>query len=198
MTGPEILRFFFDYVDPASFLLEQRLQTLEAGGVLSLSRESFELRPPPAPILDPQEERWTQHWRSMQEAAADMDMVFPTPWIVPWTRKAHELAHQARQEGCFPEIHEALFRAYLFEGQDIGRIDILVELARRHDMDPTGTKAALDVDLHGDSVLQKRREGLEEGLTRPPALLWRGRTLEGYPDADALEMFLAFNEEQTT
>jgi predicted DsbA family dithiol-disulfide isomerase len=98
---------------------------------------------------------------------------------------------EAERNGCFREVLDALFRAYFSDGLDIGRVDVLVEIGRREGMDPTEAKAALDVDLHRETVLEKRREAERAGVTRSPALVWLGRVLEGYPDDEKLTNFLA-------
>lgn len=197
MNDPSVLRFFFDYVDPASFLLERRIHELEATVPFSLVLEPFELSPPPSSLIDPEEEVWDRHWQAMEEEGLEMGLGLRRPWIVPWSRKSHELAWLAKKEGCFPEIHDTLFRAYLTEGVDIGRVDILVDLARGHGLDPLETKAALDVDLHSDAIVAKRREALEAGVAQPPTLLWRGRRKRGYLDSRMLREFLALEEQET-
>jgi len=198
MNGPRLLRLFYDYVDPASYLLEHRLRGLEDSTPFSLVLESFELSSPPAVLIDPEEVGWARHWEAMEEAGAGLGIELKRPRIVPWSRKAHELAVLAGKEGCFPEIHDSLCRAYLSERMDIGRVDVLVDLARRHGLDPMKTKVALDVDLHRESVLRKRQEGMDAGVTRPPALLWQGRRMDGYPDDRTLREFLALDERPET
>jgi len=127
----------------------------------------------------------------MAEGGKRLGIQMKRPWIVPWSRKAHELAHHASAKGCFREIHDTLFRAYLVEGVDIGRVDILVELGRRHGLEPMETKAALDIDLHESSVIESRKEALGMGVHQAPTLLWLERKLEGYPDEGDLMRFLA-------
>ena len=189
MAAPEPLRLYFDYVDPASFLLEQRIRALIHSSFFSLVLHPLELRPPPNPLLDPGEE-CAQRWAPLEEDAQELGIRLSPPLIVPWTRKAHELALHAGEHGCFEDIHDALFRAYLGGGQDIGRIDILVELAREQGLDPLEAKAVLDVDRFQDPLDTRRREGLERGVTRTPTLVRGGEALEGYPKADELENFL--------
>lgn len=194
MKSPDLLHLFFDYVDPASFLLEQRIRAREDSALFPLVLEPFELRPPPLELLDVQDEGWSAHWDSMASAAEGMGIPLVRPWIVPWTRKAHELAMHAREARRLREIHEAIFRAYLQEGRDIGRIDVLVALAQDHGLDGSAVKPVLDVDRHAESVEKKRTRALELGVRRVPTLLWRGRTLEGYPDPAVLETFLTSRE----
>ena len=190
MNNPGVLRLFFDYVDPASYLLDRRLRLLEKSGGFKLALAAFEISPPPGPLLNPEEGAWAQHWNSFEEAGRELEIELKRPWIVPWSRKAHELAFHARKEGCFPEIHETLFRAYLLEGLDIGRVDVLVDLGRKHGLDPTETKTVLDIDLHRASVLEARDEALKAGATQPPTLVFDGRRMDGYPDDDTLGTFL--------
>jgi predicted DsbA family dithiol-disulfide isomerase len=194
MKTPELLHFFFDYVDPASFLLERRIRAMEDSGLFPLVMEPFELGPPPRELLDPLDGSWAAHWKTMDTAAEAMNLRLARPWIVPWTRKAHELALHAREEGRFREIHDAIYRAYLLEGQDIGRVDVLVNLAQGHGLDRNTVKPVLDVDLHTGAVVERRERGLALGVTRVPTLIWKGRTLEGYPDTEVLESFLTFRE----
>jgi predicted DsbA family dithiol-disulfide isomerase len=127
----------------------------------------------------------------MTEAGRTMGIQMERPWIVPWTRKAHELACHAARKGCFREIHDTLFRAYLVEGVDIGRVDILVELGRRHGLEPMETKAALDIDLYGKSVVDGREAALGIGVDQTPTLFFLGRKLGGYPEEEKLARFLA-------
>lgn len=190
------LCLIYDYVDPASFLLEVRLRGMERPESFSLEVIPLETSPPPTPLLDPRQGPWAQRWEELEEEGRKEGLAFRRPWIVPWTRKAHELACEAEKRGCFREIHETIFRAYLLEGLDIGRVDVLVDLGRRHGMDPRETKAALDVDVHRDRVLERRREVLQMGVTGTPALIWEGRRMDGYPDRMSLEEFLGLRTDE--
>jgi predicted DsbA family dithiol-disulfide isomerase len=190
MNGDRILRLYFDYIDPASFLLEHRLRQLEGVETFTLTMEPLEFSPPPADLVDPNGESWSRHWEAMTREAEELGFELRRPWIVPWSRKAHELALHAKEEGCFQEIHQTLFRAYLFEGADIGRVDVLVDLARQQGLDPLEAKAALDVDLHRESVIRKRTAALEAGVVQPPTLALAENLLEGYPTKETLESFL--------
>ena len=184
------LHLYFDYVDPASYLLELRVRGFWEPGTLSLSLHPFEVAPPPAELLDLDRGPWARHWEAMEDAAMGMEVPLTRPWIVPWSRKAHEMATMAREEGCFPEIHRALFRAYLLDGLDIGRVDVLVELARKNGMDPTATKVALDVDQYRAAVEWGREGALAVGVRRAPTILREDRRIEGYPDEKSLEELL--------
>ena len=191
MSNPRAVRLFYDYIDPASFLLDRRLRQWADPNETPLALVPFEISVPPAPLLDPNEAGAVAYWEKLKEAARPLGFELKRPWIVPWSRKAHELAMEARQENCFREIHNALFRAYLLEGLDIGRIDVLVDLSRQQGMDPVKTKAVLDVDKHRAAILSEREAALRAGISRSPTVLRPGGRLEGYPDEETLREFVS-------
>lgn len=195
MNNPGVLTLFLDYVDPACLLLEHRLQKLAGAGTFTLSLEPFEVSVPPTPLLDPEDPDIVQHWEEMETEAGSLGLELKRPWIIPWTRKAHELAEYARMKGFFQEIHETLFHAYLVEGLDIGRVDILVSLARKQGMDASETKAVLDIDQYLEPVEAKRQKAREQGVTQTPTLVWMGQPLSGYPDDGTLREFLALGKQ---
>lgn len=190
MSDPGPLILFYDYVDPASLLLEMRLRERGLIPGSTLYPVPFEVNPPPEPLLDLDKGEWMDHWDRIARTAEGAAMKLSRPWIVPWTRKAHELVLYAGESDCAPIIHEALFRAYLIEGRDIGRIDVLVGLAAEHGLDASDTKAVLDVDKYKDALAAVRARGIQEGVVRPPTLLFNGRLLHGYPTPDVLQSFL--------
>jgi len=182
---------FYDYVDPLSFLLEARLRKRGLVPGVDLLPLPFEVNPPPHALLDAEDTEWETRWNRAVEAAPRMGLPGKAPWIVPWTRKAHELVFHAAEENSPGEIHEALFRAYLIDGRDIGRVDVLVDLARETGLDPTRAKAALDVDKHTGALEVIRSRATQEGVQGPPTLLLGGKLLSGYPTPEALDEFLA-------
>ena len=103
----------------------------------------------------------------------------PAPPIIPWTRKAHELCELARRRDCFHAVRRALFRAHFIDHTDIGRIDLLVEIAQAAGLDPSEARAVLDVDRHAAAVLGNRGRALEAGIRDVPALARPGGWLVG-------------------
>ena len=192
MDAPRI-RFFFDYLDPLSYLVHLELDALRRApdpAVDGLGRVPLELRPPPAQLMDPDDPFWTDRWRSAQRAAADRNIVLAEPAIVPWTRKAHELVLHAVEKGLGDQAHDAVFEAVFVRGDDIGRVDVLVALARRVGLDAHETKAVLDVDRFTHQVESFRTLAQNAGITDPPAVAAAGRTLQGFHNRDALRTFL--------
>lgn len=183
-------RLYLDYIDPGSFLMDRRLSALEATLELSVERLAWEVRRPPEPLLDPQDPAWTEYWSEMDRQARSEDLELWPPALVPWTRKAHELAVHAREKGCFDKVHRALMDAFHLAGRDVGRVDVLVALASAAGLDHSETKAVLDVDRHGGTLAMVRSEAAGLGVRGVPSLVCGGALLEGVHSTDDIAGFL--------
>ena len=177
------IRVYLDYVDPLFFAAEARAASLEAVG-LQVAREPFELCPPPLPLLSaahPELER-----RRAEASRRQPERAFPRPSLVPWTRKAHELALHALEKGCFDRVHSALAEAHLSRARDIGRVDVLLEVAGDCGLDWSETKAVLDVDRFATDVEEMRARALRLGVESAPTFVVGDRCFEGIPERDAI------------
>ena len=96
----------------------------------------------------------------------------------------------AEETGREAEVRARLFEAYLFAGSDIGRVDVLVNVALGAGLDRTGAKAVLDVDRHEAAVADARVRALDAGVRTTPTLVVDDRTLEGFHNGAAIRTFL--------
>ncbi len=186
-TPPD--RFYFDYVDPLSYLMEIELGEAEERLGLGVARTPFELRPPPEPMLDAGDRAWQARWEAAARQAGPGGLQIGPPRLVPWTRKAHELVLYAGEHDLGARAHHSLFDRVLRDGADVGRIDVLVELAVELGLDRTDTKASLDVDRHAAAVVRARQDGIEAGVLAPPALVGPHGAVEGFRNAREIVKF---------
>ena len=151
---------------------------------------ALELRPPPDPLIDTRDRQWRRYLTEMEERAEELEVPLAPPPLVPWTRKAHELAIHAREKGRGRETENRIYEAYFAEGRDIGRVDVLVDVGVSVGLDATETKATLDVDRWEDRVEDARRNALAEGVRGVPTLVLGSRTLEGFHPEAEIRTFL--------
>jgi len=186
---PPAPRLYFDLVDPLSYLVERELGSLETGALVE--RVPFELRPPPRPLVLIDDDTLAERWAAARSLAARAGLALSPPRLVPWSRKAHELVALAAAHGVADLVRRAAFDAYMLGGQDIGRVDVLVEIAREAGLDRTEAKAVLDVDRHEEDVLAARRRATADRVEDAPVLVGRSGRLEGFHNREALRTFLA-------
>jgi predicted DsbA family dithiol-disulfide isomerase len=183
-------RFFFDFVDPGSYLMDLRLEGLAAGEDRTVEHVPLELRPPPESMLDPGHPAWREYWDRTAGELALEGIRIVRPRLVPWTRKAHELVLHAADSGLQGAVRRGLFRRYHEAGEDIGRVDVLLEVAAEYGLDRTETKAVLDVDRFASAVEALRLAAGEQRVRGVPSLSFDGRVLEGIHTIDAVQAFL--------
>ncbi len=200
--------FAFDFVDPGSYLvaelLHRRLPAGLEGEAPSVRLLPLELKTPPDPLVSSSDEGWQAMHQALAEVARSVEIPFAPPAFVPWTRKAHELALHAREKAGEAEeapavpIDLRLFRARFAEGRDLGRVDVLVEVAHEAGLDPAEVRTVLGVDRFDPAVREARSEALELGIRGVPTLIHGPRRLEGFRTTEELETFLSEGGVQTT
>jgi len=181
--------FYYDFIDPLSYLMAGEFALLKDRGIDVVEWMPFELRPPPTPLTSQEDPDLAPRWGSAG-TEHEQRRAFSPPQLVPWTRKAHELVLHAAESDRDTPVRELIFEAYLFEGRDIGRVDVLVDLARVAGLDTTETKAVLDVDRFEAQVAAQRREASEVGITTTPTLRAGDRMLQGFHNASGIRTFL--------
>ena len=189
MDDAPFLIFYFDYVDPGSYLTHRQLgQVLPEG--LEPIRHPFEVCPVPHELIDGSGPDWKAYGETVADLAREAEIQMAHPSFIPWSRKAHELRLHAAEQGLESPMHEEVFSARFREGADIGRVDILVAAAERIGLDPSESKAVLDVDKHRDRVVDLRREAEASGVSRVPTLRSGDVSLEGPASMGELRHFL--------
>ena len=153
---------FSDFSCPYSYLTESGLRRLSSAEV-EIEYRALELFPDPLPLPDPALE--PAEWELLQELAAADELELRRVGFRPRTRKAHEAARFAREHGSEPDLRHEIFRAYWADERDIGRIDVLSDLALRVGLEPEEMKIALDIDRYSDEV--ENDEGLARRLRIP-------------------------------
>jgi predicted DsbA family dithiol-disulfide isomerase len=133
---------------------------------------AFELRPEPVPLPDPKGDYLQNVWtNSVRPLAEGLGVAMKMPPVKPRTRLTHEAAHWARAQGHFEDYHDEIFRAYFERGEDIGDVDVLIEIAVRLKLDSQSLRPALLNHKFAASVLADEDEAARLGLSGVPAFV---------------------------
>ena len=154
---------FSDYVCPFCYLEGPDLARAREryGDAVEVDWRAYELRPDPVPTLDPDGDYLHNVWNaSVYPMANSLGMDLRLPPVQPRSRKAMEAAEFAREESKFDEMHTALFEAFFRDGQDIGDVDVLVEVGAGVGLDGEALREALSEGRYTEKVVA------DEGLAR--------------------------------
>ena len=181
MTNAPI-RIYFDFVDPLSYIASYLYSQADTEVALGLVWVGFELAPPPTPLTGGDAPVWVRRRVAALPKADELGLRLDLPALIPWSRKAHELHLYADDRGLAGRVRNAVFEAFFGGRRDIGRVDVLVEIAMSVGLDGTEAKAVLDVDRYRADLLRTRREATEAGVVDVPCHSVAGRLVEGFPD----------------
>ena len=160
-----------DYVCPFCYLEVPVLDQFRAayGDAVEFRWHAFELRPEPAPLLDPEDEAIAQSWiDSIHPMADERGVTMRQPPVQPRSRKAFEVMLFAREAGRFDVVHRAIFKAFFEDGLDIGDTDVLLDIAAICGLDPESLEEALNEQRYTAAVVEDERLATEVGITGVP------------------------------
>lgn len=105
----------------------------------------------------------------MTQVAAEEGLEFHFERARPGnTFDAHRLLHLARDRGLQDAVNEALFRAYLTEGEAIGEREVLVRVAAGVGLDADDVRRVLNSDTYAKEVRADEQEARRLGITGVP------------------------------
>jgi predicted DsbA family dithiol-disulfide isomerase len=162
-----------DFVCPFCFIGALRLGQLAAQRPLDLNWHAFQLRPAEAAPMDAAKRKMiaehTPKLAVQMRAEFGLDIV-RGPLDIN-TRAAHRLFAIAHAAGKGAEMHDALFRAYWLQGQDIADPTVLAAVAIAHGFDATAAISCEDAASE-ESVAADVALAAQYGFQGVPAVVF--------------------------
>ena len=179
------ITIYSDVICPWCYLGKRRFEAaLRAPGMpqhLAVTWRPFELNPDmPAEGMErgayrarkfgPEKARQSDQQMAERGREFGIAFAFDKAQRTPNTRLAHRLIWQAGQQGGDAQnaLVNRLFKGYFEEGLDIGRKDVLRDLAKAAGLDPVVTFSALDENDSLEAVIGLENEGLDMGISGVP------------------------------
>jgi predicted DsbA family dithiol-disulfide isomerase len=99
------------------------------------------------------------------------------PPVQPRTRLAHAFAKWAAENGKFDELNHALFEAFFQDGRDIGKMEILLQIADELGLQPDALVSETQMDSYVQSVLHDEKMARQINVRAVPAYAVNGKVL---------------------
>ena len=193
-NGPVDVFLYGDYVCPFSYVVDARVRRL--GDELDLRVHWRPLSIHPAVPTDglPMEqtgrppEEWARVEAGVSEMAREEELEFTLPDFVANSHEALQAGEFARDLGgeAFERAHRALFRAYFVEGLNLGRREVLLDVAEEAGLDRQGLEGALEDARYEEELDRVSREASRYDIEGTPTLLFGRHKVVGAAPEDVL------------
>jgi len=154
----------------------------------------FELHPAPTPTRKPESNYLPTAWKERIYPMAErlgVYMRLPTVSPYPYTNLAFQGLEFAKDQGKGDEYNDAVFRAFFQQSRDIGRIDVLSDIANEVGLDPEQFRAALEQGTYRDRVQQLLQTAYERiRVTAVPTMIIGRQRLEGLYPAETMRQVI--------
>ncbi|MET9961900.1 DsbA family oxidoreductase [Streptomyces sp. NPDC006326] len=184
-TGRVGIKVWSDYVCPFCMLAEGPLHEATRDLDVDIEWMPFELRPHPTPTLRPEDEYLPAIWeRAVYPMARRMgvDITLPTVSPQPYTRLAFEGYQYAAEHGKAAEYTPRMLRAFFQENRDIGRPDVLADIAAELGLDAAAFTRALEDGTYTAAHQEALRTAQAYRITvAPTIIIGDGHRIEGVP-----------------
>lgn len=182
---------FVDYVCPFCFLVEPAIEELKRDRDVEVTIRPFELRPDPVPTLRPEDEYLPRVWNQSVYPMADrvgIPMTLPSISPQPRTEKAFMVLQLAQERGLAEAYTEAMFTAFFQDDRDIGRDEVIVDVATSVGLDQGEVEEALASEERRDRQRADHDYAVNTvGLDVVPGVVVEGQVLRGVPSATRLK-----------
>lgn len=151
----------------------------------------FELRPYPMETLSPTsgyiQESWQNSVKPLSVRFA-VKMKLPAIDPLPHTHLAHEGFQYAKEQNKANEYVDAVFNAYWQDGLDIGKVDILADIAEKVVLNKAEFKEALGSRKYEQAHKQELKHAYEEArISGVPTFFIGSKRLQGLNSKEVLE-----------
>lgn len=181
---------FVDYVCPFCFLVAGAVETLKRERDVTIEIMPFELRPDPVPTLRPEDAYLPNVWqRAVYPHARRCGVAIRLPSVSPQPRTARAyMVLQLAQERHLGEAYSAaMFKAFFQQDRDIGRDDVIVEVASAAGLAADEVRAALASDRRRLAQQEAQRYATQDaGVRVVPSFRVNGQLVEGSRSAEEL------------
>lgn len=190
--SPVAVDIWVDFVCPFSYIATSRIETAaeRAAVPVELTYHSFQLMPDLPEEYEASNAEFFRDFRGVPpeelahksqpliQMTADAGLPYSLPDIQQAnTLKAHQLLHYAKTQGRQIDAAAAIFRAHFAEGKSIGRLDVLLTIAKDLGLDPAEAERALASGRHRADVRADISRAGRLGIRVVPFLLFQNSTV---------------------
>lgn len=196
-----MIHIWSDYVCPFCLIADEIVgRAIDGRDDVQVVHHAFELRPHPTPTLRPEDEYLPDIWeRAVYPMARrhGVELRLPSVSPQPYTEAAFRGAQLAAARGVGDAYHRRMLTAFFRDDLDIGRADVLADLAVEVGLDRDEYLAALASPDTAAAHRAHLATAAEQRITVVPTLVIGDRRINGVPSTeDVVEALAAARNEE--
>lgn len=193
-NGPVDVFLYGDYVCPFSYVADARVRRLRGELALRVHWRPLSIFPAvpadglPLEGTDRPPEAWARLEADVSEMARKEGLTFALPDFVANSHEALQAGEFARDLGpeVFVRAHRALFQAYFVEGRNLGRREVLLDVAGGAGLDRQALEGALEDARYAEELERASREAARYDIEGTPTLLFGRHKVVGAAPEEVL------------
>jgi len=180
---PGKIIIYADFIDPFCYIGFHNLRRAAEAARIPLDWRGFELNPEtPAEgshlLTTANSDLRPGMWASVSDYAKKSGLVLAEPDFVPNTRRAHLWLKSIKNGVVKNSLIERIYQAYLSNKLNIGKVDVLAEIAKETGM-PIDPFLIMETEPEGRPLETYRTEAIQHRFTGMPGFRFRGKTFFG-------------------
>lgn len=182
---------FYDYICPFSFIGSRRIQKISSEYDIEIEWKGYEIHPeyPPEGKLRKRTARMAKVNESLNSVMSDEQDKFKLPGFVTNTKMALQAAEFAKTAGRFIEFHNACYNAYMIDRNNIGDIDVILDIASDAGIDKDSMQNALKTGDMKEKLELYKLDAEKAEVLGVPTILLNDYRIHG---VQSLETYRAF------
>jgi predicted DsbA family dithiol-disulfide isomerase len=171
---------FSDYICPFCFIGTETLRKVQPDvPPFSLEWKGFQIHPEyPATGISVEQrvahfgkERYQAIWRNITTMAEGIGLEMRQPRMLTNSLLALEATEYAKDEGKASEFSRTMYQAYFQDGQNIGEVEVVLDVARQVGLDSAVVREHLQAGTYSERLKTAQQEAHALGVSGVPTFV---------------------------
>jgi predicted DsbA family dithiol-disulfide isomerase len=171
---------FSDYICPFCFIGTETLRKVQPDvPPFTVEWKGFQIHPeyPATGILVEQraaqfgKERYQAIWRNITAMAEGIGLAMRQPHVLTNSLLALEATEYAKDEGKASEFSRAMYQAYFQDGQNIGEIEVVLDIAQQVGLDAAVVREHVQAGTYSERLKTAQQEAHTLGVSGVPTFI---------------------------
>ena len=183
---------YYDYICPYCFLGTKRIERLAKEFDMDLEWRGIEIHPeiPPQGVKRSKTLRFGQVAEDVKEMILEDNIEIKFPGIVTNTRLCLEASEFAKAKYSFSKFHNGVYEAYFQDGENIGKIDVILDIGEKTDLDVIELEECLKKRTMLKKIEENRREAERDQVMGVPTFIFGKFPVHGVQSLDAFRKII--------